>query len=350
MKSIKLTKPVSFLFMILTSAILFGQNLFEPEETLWEPIKDDVYMQEVAKKIKTNSPVTSIAQLNNNCLAVMYGKIHSVENDQLQEVKGAPVNVNELKTIEGSIWALTQVGIYQLKSGNWNKIDGQLFVDSCMHQGTLYGATRDDLFIMKDGKFVNAKPEGGYLNSDFTNLMADGTQVHLNPVKIGPINKIQSFNETIYILRQGEIVLFDGLKVNTDHIDWGKLPSKTTRDFLSHGDKLYTSTDRGLSVLRGAALTTIKGEDGLPYENTTCLEKGANGDLWIGTTKGAIRMMKDDWHYFAADHWLPGNGVNDIAVGDNVTYIATEKGIGIISYEPYTLLKKSEFYERHLEE
>lgn len=350
MKILNLSKLVAVLLVVFSSSFSFGQNLYEPSETTWEPIKDDVFMQEVAKKIKTNSPVTSIAQINNNCFAVMDGKLHSIEGDQLKALNGAPANVNELKTIEGSLWALAQEGVYQYNKGSWNKIDNQKFVDITIHRGVLYGATRDDLFFMKDGRFVNTKPEGGYLNSDFTNLMADGTQVHLNPVKIGPIQKIQSFNETIYILRPGEVVVFDGEKVNTDHIDWGKLPSKTTRDMTSHGSKLFVSTDRGLSVLRGAAYTLIKGEDGLPYENTTCLEKGANGDLWIGTTKGAVRMMKDDWHYFAADHWLPGNGVNDIAVGDNVTYIATEKGIGIISYEPYTLLKKSEFYERHLEE
>ncbi len=84
---------------------------------------------------------------------------------------------------------------------------------------------------------------------------------------------------------------------------------------LSYGSRLFIGTDRGLAVLRGAALTTIKGIDGLPVENTTCLEKGFDDDIWIGTTKGAVRMLKTDWHYFGADHWLPGDYVNDIAVG-----------------------------------
>ena len=80
------------------------------------------------------------------------------------------------------------------------------------------------------------------------------------------------------------------------------------------------------------------------------MTRGFNHDLWIGTTKGAIRKLADDWQYFGPDHWLPGNHVNEIAVGNNIVYIATDAGIGIIRYEPYTLLKKAAFYERHLDE
>jgi hypothetical protein len=61
-------------------------------------------------------------------------------------------------------------------------------------------------------------------------------------------------------------------------------------------------------------------------------------------------MLEDDWHYFGADHWLPGDQVNDIALGEHVVYIATDHGLGIISYEPYTLRKKADYYERHIEE
>jgi len=102
--------------------------------------------------------------------------------------------------------------------------------------------------------------------------------------------------------------------------------------------------------LRGATLTALKGEDGLPVENTTCLTKGFDGDVWIGTQRGAVRMLENEWQYFGADLWLPDNKVNDIATGDNIVYIATDRGLGIIKYEPFTLQKKADYYERHLNE
>jgi hypothetical protein len=144
--------------------------------------------------------------------------------------------------------------------------------------------------------------------------------------------------------------LFDGLVVNQDFIDWGRLPSNITNDLLPVGSRLVIGTSKGLGVLRGASLSEIKGKDGLPVENTTCLAKGFDNDLWIGTSLGAVRQIGSNWHYFGSDQWLPGKYVNGIAVGKNSVYVATDKGIGIIRYEPYTLLKKADFYERHLEE
>src|SRR5512141_2550641 len=117
---------------------------------------------------------------------------------------------------------------------------------------------------------------------------------------------------------------------------------------LALGSRLYVATDRGVGVLRGMALTSLRGTDGLPYEDTTCLAEGNGGDVWIGTTRGAIRKTGHDFHYFGASHWLPGDEVRDIAVAGGAVYIGTDKGLGIIRYEPYTLLKKSAWFEREI--
>jgi hypothetical protein len=101
-------------------------------------------------------------------------------------------------------------------------------------------------------------------------------------------------------------------------------------------------------VLRGMALTALRGSDGLPYEDTTCLSQGFDGDLWIGTTRGAIRKLNEQYHYFGANNWLPNERVNDIAAGDNLVCIGTDGGLALIRYEPYTLAKKAAFFEREL--
>ncbi len=239
--------------------------------------------------------------------------------------------------MDGSLWALTSNGIHRLKEKKWRKIDDQEFVDLTMHHGVLHGATQEEIYRLENDRFVSIKPE-------------DSTQIHADPVKLGPITRIALYSGTLYVLQPGKLILFDGVIAKNDFIDWGLLPSKNTKDMLSFGSRMFISTDQGLTVLRGAALTTLKGKDGLPVENTTCLEQGFNGDIWIGTTKGAVRMLDNDWHYFGADHWLPGDNVHNIAVGDNVVYIATDGGMGIIRYEPYTLRKKADYYQRHIEE
>ncbi len=339
-------------YLVLCSPAL-ADTLFDVERQLWKPAPDDVYLQEVAQKIPTDSPIQSIAAHDGAGYAVMDGKLYVIEGENLTPVQSAPQEIQSIQNQDGSLWALTKNALYRLKgdSGNsWEKIADGKFVDLCMHNGVLHAATREDAFRLENGKLVNIKPEGGYLSSDITLVMEDGTQVISDPVRLGPIMCITSYSSTLYALRPGKVVLFDGRIVDENTMDWGALPSPNTRDMLAQGSRLFIATDRGLAVLRGAAMTTLTGEDGLPYEDTTCLAEGFNGDLWIGTTTGAIRMLKDDWHYFGAHHWLPGDNVRDIAVDGKTVYIATDHGIGIIRYEPYTLRKKADYYERHIDE
>ncbi|HBE40183.1 MAG TPA: hypothetical protein DDW27_03100 [Bacteroidales bacterium] len=334
----------------MLSGSLIAQDLFKTSKKLWKPQQDDVYLQEVAKKIPTELPVQSLAVHEGRCFAVIDEKIRILDNNILSLETNAPAGVKRLISRSGDLWALASDGIYRLRNSKWEKIDNREYVDICIHNGILHGATKEEIFRLTDNKFVSIKPEGGYYSSDKTMQMEDGTQIHAAPVRLGPLTRIESYSGTLHLLQPGRLILFDGLTVNRDFIDWGTLPSGKTNDMLSYGSRLFISTARGLAVLRGASLTTIKGIDGLPVESTTCLEKGFDDDIWIGTTKGAVRMLNNDWHYFGADHWLPGDHVNDIAVGKNIVYIATDKGVGIIRYEPYTLLKKASFYERHIEE
>jgi hypothetical protein len=317
---------------------------------LWKPQQDDVFLQESAKKINTELPAQGIAVHNGRCIVIIGENIWQLDDEVLQIDKGAPGGVKRLISAGGDLWALTSSGIYRLRNNKWMQIGNQEYVDVCVHQGIVHGATKEEIYRLENDRFVSIKPAGGYYSSDMTVMMEDGTQIHADPVRLGPITRIESYSGTLYVLQPGKLILFDGLVVNKDFIDWGTLPSYNTRDMLSYGSRMFISTDKGLAVLQGAALTALKGSDGLPVENTTCLASGFDGDIWIGTTKGVVRMLKDDWHYFGADQWLPGNYVNDIAVGENIVYVATDKGISILRYEPYTLLKKAAYYERHLEE
>ncbi len=335
------------LWMVSTVPVLAQTS--DPEK-YWKPVPDEVFLQEVAHKIPTDQPITGIGTYQGECFVIMGSRIHQLRDGKLQQSKDAPSEINRLLSLQGELWALGNKGIYKLGSTGWEQMDGQHYVDLCLHGGVLYAATSEEIFRLEKNKFVSIKPEGGYYNSDITMLMEDGTQLHAEPVRLGPIDRIQSYAGTLHILRPGELVQFDGKIVNTDFIDWGKLPSTTTRDLQGFGGRLFVSTDKGLAELRGASLTTLKGADGLPVENTTSLTRGFANDLWIGTERGAVRMLDGEWQYFGADHWLPDNRVNDIAVADKKVFIATDGGLGIIAYEEYTLLKKAEYYERHLNE
>jgi hypothetical protein len=335
--------------LLALGGIASADPLFRTERQRWKPVADSVYLQEAAEKVPTDQPVSSLAVYQRDCYAVINGEIYVLRGGRLERVAAAPKGVRSLHAPDGSLWALTETGLYRFQK-TWEKVDDRVFVDLCMHLGKLYAATEDDIYRLDKGALVSVRPEGGYLTSNTTMLMEDGTQVLLSPVRLGPIQHIESYSGTLYVLRPGQLVIFDGRRVDEAAFDWGELPSPRMRDMLALGSRLLVTTDRGLGVLRGAALTSLKGKDGLPYEDTTCLAEGFENDLWIGTTKGAIRMVDDQWHYFGAQLWLPGDDVHSIAVDGHVVYVATDRGIGIIRYEPYTLQKKASYYERHIDQ
>ncbi|MCG8306139.1 MAG: hypothetical protein MI975_02030 [Cytophagales bacterium] len=334
--------------ILLLSPMIHAQN--KPGNRLWKPAADDVYLQEVAQKITTEKAVESVALFQDQCFAVIDQKVFALRGDMLIPAKKAPVGVERLIPVKDRLWVLAGSGIFMYDGKRWQKIDNRHFVDVCLHLGALHAATKEEIFKLENGKLESIKPEGGYYSSDITMVMEDGSQLHADPVRLGPIFRIGSYSGTLHVLRPGQLIQFDGKTVNSDFIDWGQLPSRNTRDMLSLGSRLYISTDRGLVELRGASMRNFKGEHGLPVENTTCLAKGFENDLWIGTARGAVRMLEDEWQYFGADHWLPNNRVNGIAVAENKVFIATDGGIGVITYEPYTLRKKAAYYERHLDE
>ena len=317
---------------------------------LWAPVEDEVYLQEVGKKFVTDRPATAVAVRGDAAYVVVGGTLKTLRDGALPGVDGAPGGVKRLRSLDGALWASAETGTYRYAGKAWERVDERPFVDLCLHLGKVYGATRDDLFRFEDGKFVNIRPAGGYLSTDTTVVMEDFSQVLADPVEIGPVERIASYSGTLYLLRPGNLALLDGKTFVPDVADWGTLPSPVTRDLLALGSRLYVATDRGVAVLRGMALTSLRGADGLPYEDTTCLAPGFDGDVWIGTSRGAIRKTEGEYHFFGAQHWLPGDYVCDIAVGDHVVYIATDGGLGIIRYEPYTLLKKAAYFERELEE
>ena len=306
-------------------------------QRLWQPVPDDVYLQEVGRKATTSVPLTSVAVYEGKVLAGSAKGLHQLKGSELVEVSELREPVSRLVTAGGALWATTSPGLHRFQNGSWKRISAEAVSDVCEHLGEVVAAGGSRLWRVKGDA--------------------------LEPLTSSPspfdITRVASFGETLYVHGEGRLTILDGDRFGARNVwnwpvekvwDWGELPSLNTRDVLSLGSRLYIATDRGLGVLRGMSLTQLRGGQGLCYEDTTCLARGFGGDLWIGTTRGAIRHTGGQFHYFAGQRWLPDDRVNAIASSDRAVFIATDKGLGIIEYEPYTLLKKATYYERHLEE
>ena len=296
----------------------------------WTPVEDAIFLQEVGQRVRTDVPVTRVAVVGGDVYAVMDGKLFRLDNEELVPVAHAPDRLAGLDADSDGLWAYGASGLSRMDAdGIWHAVTDAPAPATCVHDGTRIVAGTGGLSVVVGNALTPIAPSESLR---------------------GGVQGIASYAGTIYILTPGRLAVFTGIAYDDENVaDWGALPSRDTRDMLSLGNRLVVATAQGLGELRGMSMRAIRGAEGLPYEDTTCLAMGFADDYWIGTTRGAVRAVGGEYHYFAGQRWLPNDAVNDIACGNNVAVIATDGGLGIIRYEPYTLLKKAAYYERWLE-
>lgn len=120
---------------------------------------------------------------------------------------------------------------------------------------------------------------------------------------------------------------------------------------------LWVGTPIGLSVKRhDGTWSSIRGKEGLPYEDVTALAIDAQDRLWIGTTRGVIHFRPYEggrqWFYRQGKRYLPDDKVHAIAVSPDgrTVYAATPAGVGRIDVRTTTLLEKARTIERLVNE
>lgn len=300
-------------------------------------VRDDVYLQEVGFQVPHPEPLGPLA-VHQGTVFVGSGKgLLRLEGRTLVPVEGSTQSVRRVISASGNLWLMDARGLMRREAAGWTRVSPEPVSDLVEFRGALMASAGTRLW----------KVQGDGLEAYATNRAPFG------------ITRLLPFQETLFV--QGSARLapyaaerFGGLDAYTwatdQAWDWGTLPSRTVRDALAIGPALYLATDRGLGVLRGMSLTSVRGPQGLPFEDLHCLARGFTNDLWMGTSRGAIRWHGGRFDYFAGRRWIPAEQVNGIAVEGRTVWLATDRGLGAIRYEPYTLAKKAAYYERHLEE
>ena len=302
----------------------------------WQSIRDDVYLQEIGSQVTWPEPLTAVAFFEGRLWAGTARGLLRLEDGRLITEPGITEPVRRLIVAGNKVWAISATGLHRLDVRGWERVGSSVVTDLCEHRGQIIATTGRKLVRVQ---------------ADSLDPLSDAQAPF-------DIRRLVSHQESLFVLGPGRLTTFsstgfggrDAYGFPADQAwDWGTLPSSETRDIVSAAGSLFLATDRGLAVLRGMSLSTVRGDQGLPFEDTVCLTAGFTNDLWIGTTYGAIRRIGNTFDYFAGRRWLPGNRVNALAVGRDAVYAATDAGLGIIRYQPYTLAKKAAYYEQHLE-
>jgi hypothetical protein len=319
----------AFLLLLATAMPAAHAGFPIPDEPLWEPIVDSVYLQEVGSIVATERPLLSVAVFRGKTYVGDATGVWLLAGERLEQQAGPASAVGRLVVLEDTLWALAADGLWRLSGDTWARARETPVTGLCLHNGQVIAASETSLYAVQDDAPMA--------------LVARGDAALLG---------VASYGGTLYVHDGKRVGLAEGDAITFEAIaDFGTLArGSTIRDIMAYGSRLYLATDEGLGLLRGMTWYNITGEDGLCYEDTTSLARGFDQDLWIGTKRGAIRQVGEEYQYFGYTRWIPHDQVNAIACGDNVAYIATDGGLGIITYEPYTLAKKAAYYERWLEE
>lgn len=302
-----------------------------PANPLWKPLRDSVYLQEVGSRLESDEPVVAAAIQNDTLYVGGKNGVRRLEGEILTPAGGPTGHVVRLKTLNGILYVFLREELWRYDGRAWVRVSRETFVDGCEHRGDVVLASKDHLYRVEEDSLIP---------------LSDAASPQ-------PILGVVSYAETLYVRHKVRLGFLAGRTFEYEDVqDWNHLPlGAVTRDMMAFGSRLFVPTSKGLGVLRGMSWDNVTGDKGLCYEDTTCVARGfENDDYWVGTTRGAIRCVDGEFQYFGYERWIPGDKVNAIVCGDRVVYIATDGGLGIVRYEPYTLEKKAMWYERWLEE
>ncbi len=302
-----------------------------PENPQWEVIADVPYLQEASQKVASDTPLHAVAVYGGAVYVGGPAGLGKLSNEGLVVVPEVTGAVTQLHHYLDVLWVVGDGGVWGFDGTEWKAVSAQPVADLCVHNGHVVGLQA-----------------GMVYDVSFSGLLA----MSAAPAPGPPLQGIASYSGTLYVHNGSRLGILDKGKFAGQYLaDWGQLPpGAVIRDMLAVGSRLVVATERGLATLRGATWYRTVGTDGLPVEDTTTLTTGFDRDLWIGSRRGAMRQVDDEFHYFGHQRWLPDNHVNAIAVDGRTVYIATDGGLGIIGYVPFTLAKKAAWYERWMEE
>lgn len=207
-------------------------------------------------------------------------------------------------------------------------------------------------------------PQAGIFagGSDFTFLVSDGT--NLSRVKPGaarwtgkvPEGKVRQIRyaapkQSFFILTEKAIyqLSLEGNEVQT--IYQHRHQSQLTSFDLANNDNFIIAGSNDGFVKLDVQSGNMQGDvqQKLPWTEITWVES-IEDKVWFGTTKGAFSLNADGtFSYYYGKRWLPGNEVLHITAGpEHSVLVLTDKGLGKICFEQWTLADKARFFDKQV--
>ena len=111
-----------FAIAVLVLCGIVSAELPKPENPLWTPMADEVYLQETRRHVETESPVNAVAVYEGDAYAGNDQGVWKLEGDALVKTGGPKAAVTRLKTLGGALWAASPAGLWRFDGGAWTQV------------------------------------------------------------------------------------------------------------------------------------------------------------------------------------------------------------------------------------
>lgn len=282
------------------------------------------------------------------------------------------VHEKEVRSIsadkEGNIWIATIAGVFikKVNEATWNPIftekdGGPSFAVLAAADGTIWMGTWNGLYTFKNKTLQMVKgtegaiavlctaTEGIYAGGPKGIWLCNDDKVIQKEYPIArSLRKIISDNDNgIWVA--SDVGLYHCNDTHTKHfIDTAYLLTAYIKGLsIGTGNNLWAGGLGGVTIIDNEKeVGVLTPKEGCPSLYINCINKDADGTMWVGTDVGIVRFLKDGSHSLRfSNRWLIDDHVNDIAFDNNGNaWVATINGVSAIMKRKITLAAKQDYF------
>ena len=262
-----------------------------------------------------------------------------------------------------AIWMAQDSGLWRFASEGWRHIGSELgipagavfglFIDD---DGTVWAATADAIYRQRtsDGHFERFSNHAGaraFVRDFEGTLWTSGGSLHLTPLvrsrtasALLPELASELRGTPLLRDRHGNLWLgtFGTGVVRIDLSESGhpkvvllkgrsELSSEVARSFLEDREgNIWIGTQRSLNRLSRGVVTSLPADgDSSMSRFVRAVTRGADADMWIGSSEGLYRAHRNHWTRYAEREGLPSASVSAVHLDKaGNLWVATRRGVG----------------------
>ncbi len=283
--------------------------------------------QEATRAPALAGGAASVAVQGRDVYAVADGRVWRQAGDAWQPVQGLSGGARRVAQVGSSVVAAGETWVARLS-------------------GTTATAV-----ALPEGAAVTDVPPGAHLRVlTGTHLLTHAGDAWTRvEVPAGSVAVAQSADGRVAVVAAGEVHerVGDGgwTRVVLRNASEGWQPPGLSHVAYDSRGRLWFASAQGVGV-RDEAWRFIDPARGLPVLGITGMAAGADGDMWLATSRGAVRIHDDRIEYRQGRRWLPADDVAAVGVGEGgAAWFATSAGVGGITPRALTLPAKASAFE-----